>query len=156
MVVGVMVTLVVVGMLMRVFVAVSMLMLVLVMMLVLMLAMVVMVVMSMLVRVLGVCFVAIEPCHIVVVVLELLCQLNVKVAGVDAMLVYARDGDRKAVDRQRGELFAQVLLAGAQIEQGRDGHIAADARGAVDDKRMLMVGHGMLLNGRRVFRRSDD
>ena len=54
----------------------------------------------------------------------------------------------KAVDRQRGELFAQVLLAGAQVEQGRDGHIAADARGAVDDKRVLMVGHGMLLNGR--------
>ena len=91
-----------------------------------------------------------------VVVLELLCQLNVKVAGVDAMLVYACNGNLKAVDRQRGELFAQVLLAGAQVEQGRDGHIAADARGAVDDKRMLMVGHGMLLNGRRVFRRSDD
>ena len=91
-----------------------------------------------------------------VVVLELLCQMNVKVAGVDAMLVCTRDGDRKAVDRQRGELFAQVLLAGTQVEQGRDGHIAADARGAVDDKRMLMVGHGMLLNGRRVFRRSDD
>ena len=91
-----------------------------------------------------------------VVVLELLCQLNVKVAGVDAMLVYACNGNLKAADRQRGELFAQVLLAGAQVEQGRDGHIAADARGAVDDKRMLMVGHGMLLNGRRVFRCTDD
>ena len=116
----------------------------------------VMMVVLMLVRVLGSCFVAKEPGHVVVVVLELLCQLNVKVAGVDAMLVCTRDGDRKAVDRQRGELFAQVLLAGTQVEQGRDGHIAADARGAVDDKRMLMVGHGMLLNGRRVFRRSDD
>ena len=116
----------------------------------------VMMVVLMLVRVLGSCFVAKEPGHVVVVVLELLCQMNVKVAGVDAMLVCTRDGDRKAVDRQRGELFAQVLLAGAQVEQGRDGHIAADARGAVDDKRMLMVGHGMLLNGRRVFRRSDD
>ena len=29
------------------------------------------------------------------------------------MLVYARNGNLKAVDRQRGELFAQVLLAGA-------------------------------------------
>lgn len=121
------------------------------------LAMVMMVVlMLMLVRVLGSCFVAVEPGHIVIVVLELLCKLDVKVAGVDAMLVCARDGDRKAVDRQRGELFAQVFLAGAQVEQGRDGHIAADARGAVDDKRVLMVGHGMLLNGRRVCRRSDD
>ena len=116
----------------------------------------VMMVVLMLVRVLGSCFVAKEPGHVVVVVLELLCQLNVKVAGVDAMLVYACNGNLKAADRQRGELFAQVLLAGTQVEQGRDGHIAADARGAVDDKRMLMVGHGMLLNGRRVFRRSDD
>ena len=130
--------------------------LVVMLMAVLMLAMVVMMAMSMVVRVLGVCFVAIEPCHIVVVVLEILCKLNVEIAGVDAMLVYARDGDRKAVDRQCGELFAQVLLAGAQVEQGRDGHVAADARGAVDDKRVLMIGHGMLLNGRRACRRSDD
>ena len=119
------------------------------------LAMVMMVVL-MLVRVLGSCFVAVEPGHIVIVVLELLCKLDVEIAGVDAMLVYSRHGDRKAVDRQRGELFAQVLLAGAQVEQGRDGHIAADARGAVDDKRVLMVGHGMLLNGRGMCRRSDD
>ena len=72
------------------------------------------------------------------------------------MLVYACNGNLKAVDRQRGELFAQMFLAGAQVEQGRDGHIAADARGAVDDKRVLMVGHEMLLNGHRVCRRSDD
>ena len=91
-----------------------------------------------------------------IVVLELLCQLDVEIAGVDAMLVCTRDGDRKAVDRQRGELFAQVLLAGAQVEQGRDGHVAADARGAVDDKRVLMVRHGMLLNGRGVRPRPDD
>ena len=140
MVVGVMVTIVVMVM----FVAV------------LVLAMVVMMVMSMVVCVLGVCFVAVEPCHIVVVVLKSLCKLNVEIAGVDAMLVYARDGDRKAVDRQRGELLAQVFLAGAQVEQGRDGHVAADARGAVDDKRVLMVGHGMLLSGRRACRRSGD
>lgn len=80
-----------------------------------------------LVRVLDSCFVAVEPGHIVVVVLESLCKLDVEIAGVDAMLVCTRDGDRKAVDRQCGELFAQVLLAGTQIEQGRDGHIAADA-----------------------------
>ena len=72
------------------------------------------------------------------------------------MLVYACNGNLKAVDRQRGELFAQVLLAGAQVEQGRDGHVAADARGAVDDKRVLMVRHEMLLNGRKACRRSDD
>lgn len=151
-VVMVVVTVVVVGVLMRVLVAVDMLVLVMM----LMLTMVVMVVMSMLMRVLGVCFVAIEPCHIVVVVLELLCQLNIEVAGVNAVLVHARDGNRKAVDRQCGELLAQVLLVCAQVEQGGDGHIAADARGAVDDKRVLMVGHGMLLSGRRVYRRSDD
>ena len=119
------------------------------------LAMVMMVV-FVLVHMLGSCFVAVEPGHIVIVVLELLCKLDVEVAGVDAMLVYARYSDRKAVDRQRGELFAQVLLAGAQVEQGRDGHVAADARGAVDDKRVLMVGHGMLLNGRGLCRRSND
>lgn len=81
-------------------------------MLVHVLAMIMMVVL-MLVCVFGSCFVAVEPGHIVIVVLELLCKLNVKVAGVDAMLVYACDGDRKAVDRQRGELLAQVLLAAA-------------------------------------------
>lgn len=124
--------------------------------LVLMLVMVMMMVVLMLMHMLDSCFVAVEPGHIVVVVLELLCQLNVKVAGVDAVLVYARDGDRKAIDRQRGELFAQLLLTGIQVEQGRNGHIAADARGAVDDKRVLMVGHGMLLSGRRACRRSDD
>lgn len=79
---------------------------------VLVLAMIMMVVL-MLVCVLGSRFVAVEPGHIVIVVLEFLCKLDVKVAGVDAMLAYACDGDRKAVDRQRGELLAQVLLAGA-------------------------------------------
>ena len=85
---------------------------VLVAVLVFVLAMIMMAVL-MLVRVLGSCFVAVEPGHIVIVVLELLCKLDVEIAGVDAMLVYACDGDRKAVDRQRGELLAQVLLAGA-------------------------------------------
>ena len=98
MVVGVMVALVVVVMLVAVLVFV--------------LAMIMMAVL-MLVRVLGSCFVAVEPGHIVIVVLELLCKLDVEIAGVDAMLAYACDGDRKAVDRQRGELLAQVLLAGA-------------------------------------------
>ena len=98
MVVGVMVALVVVVMLVAVLVFV--------------LAMIMMVVL-MLVRVLGSCFVAVEPGHIVIVVLELFCKLDVEIAGVDAMLAYACDGDRKAVDRQRGELLAQVLLAGA-------------------------------------------
>ena len=95
MVVGVMVTLVAmtVG-----------LMVMLVAVLVFVLAMIMMVVL-MLMCVLGARF--------VVVVLELLSQLNIKVAGVDTMLAYACDGDRKAVDRQRGELLAQVLLAGA-------------------------------------------
>ena len=131
------------------------LMVMLVAVLVFVLAMVMMVV-PMLVRVLDGCFVAVEPGHIVIVVLELLCQLNVKVAGVDAMLVCARNGNLKAADRKRGELLAQLFLAGAQVEQGRDGHVAADARGAVDDKRVLMVGHEMLLSGRRTRRRSDD
>ena len=148
MVVGVMMVLVVMAVL-------PMVVLVRVLVAVIMLVMVMMVV-FMLVRVLGSCFVAVEPGHIVVVVLEALCKLDVEIAGVDAVLVYARDSDRKAVDRQRGELFAQVLLAGAQVEQGRDGHVAADARGAVDDKRVLMVRHEMLLNGREACRRSDD
>ena len=103
-----------------------MVMLVAVLVLVLVLAMIMMVVL-MLVCVLGSRFVAVEPGHVVVVVLELLCQLNVKVAGVDAMLVYACNGNLKAVDRKRGELLAQMLLAGAQVEQGRDGHVTADA-----------------------------
>lgn len=126
MVVGVMMALVVVVVVMRVLMAVFVLTMV-------------MMVVLMFVRVLGSCFVAVESGHIVIVVLELLCKLDVEIAGVDAMLVCTRDGDRKAVDRQCGELFAQMFLAGAQVEQGRDSHVAADARGAVDDKRVLMV-----------------
>ena len=147
MLVGVMVTLVAM--------TVALIMLVAVLVFVLAMIMMVMLVL-MLMHVLGGCLVAVKPGHIVIVVFELRCKLNIEVAGVDAMLVYARDSDRKAVDRQRGKLLAQVLLAGAQVEQGRNGHIAADARGAVYDKRMLMVGHGMLLNERRMCRRSDD
>ena len=149
---SVVVTVVVMGMFMRVLVAVDMLVLVMMFML----AMVVMVVMSVLVRVLGGRVVAVEPGHVVVMILQLDRKLNVEVAGIDAVLVCARHGNLKAVDRQRGELLAQVLLAGTQVEQGRDGHVAADARGAVDDKRVLMVGHEMLLSGRRACRRSDD
>ena len=65
--------------------------------------------------VLGSRFVAVEPGHIVIVVLELLCKLNVKVAGVDAMLVCTRDGNRKAVDRQCGELEAGLRQAAGSI-----------------------------------------
>lgn len=104
MVVGVMMTLVAMGVALMVMLAA-----------VLVLAMIMMVVLV-LVRVLGSCFVAVEPGHIVIVVLEFLCKLDIEIAGVDAVLVYARHGDRKAVDRQRGELFVQMLLAGAQVE----------------------------------------
>ena len=68
------------------------LMVMIVAVLVFVLAMVMMVVL-MLVRVFGGCFVAVEPGQIVIVVLELLCKLDVEIAGVDAMLVYARHGD---------------------------------------------------------------
>ena len=77
MVVGVMVTLVAMTVA---------LMVMLVAVLVFVLAMIMMVV---LVHMFGSRFVAVEPGHIVIVILELLCKLNVKVAGVDAMLVYA-------------------------------------------------------------------
>lgn len=112
---GVVVTVVVVGVLMRVLVAVDML--VLVMMLVLVVfVVVVMVVMSVLVRVLGSSFIAIEPGHVVVVILKFAGELNIEVTSIDAVLAHARHGNLKAVDRERGELLAQVLLAGAQIE----------------------------------------
>ena len=109
---GVVVTVVVVAVLMHVLVAVSMLMLVMMLVLV----MVVMMVMSVPVRVLGGGFVAIEPGHVVIVILELSRKLNIEVTGIDAVLVHAGDGNLKAVDRKRGELLAQVLLAGTQIE----------------------------------------
>ena len=106
MVVGLMIMLVAV----HVFVLVTVFVLVLVM---------VMMVVLMLMHMLDSCFVAVEPGHIVIMVLELLCQLDVEIAGVDAMLVCTRDGDRKAVDRQRGELFAQVLLAAPRSSRPR-------------------------------------
>ena len=76
MVVGVMVTLVVVVMIVVVVMLVAVLVFVLAM---------IMMVVLMLVRVLGSCFVAVEPGHIVIVVLELLCKLDVEIAGVDAI-----------------------------------------------------------------------
>jgi len=86
MVVGVMVTLVAMTVgLMVMLVAVLMFVLVMIMMVVLML-----------VRVFGGCFVAVEPGHIVIVVLELLCKLDVEIAGVDAMLVCTRNGNLRA------------------------------------------------------------
>ena len=100
---GVVVTAVVVGVLMRVLVAVDMLVLVMMFMLVV----VVMVVLVLVpVRVLGGGIVAIEPGHVVIVILEFAGKLNIEIAGVDAVLVYAGDGNLKAVDRQCGELLA--------------------------------------------------
>lgn len=83
MVVGVMMAIVVMAV-----AVVHMLVLVAVMVLVLIFAMVMMVV-RMLMLVLDSSLITVEPGHVVVVVLELLSQLNIKVAGVDAMLVYA-------------------------------------------------------------------
>ena len=71
----------------------------------------VMMVVLMLMHMLDSCFVAVEPGHIVIMVLEALCKLDVEIAGVDAMLVYARYSDRKAVDRQRGELLSLIHIS---------------------------------------------
>ena len=89
--------------------------------------------------------VAVEPGHVMVVVLVRGIEANVKVAGVQPALPHAGHGHVKAVGGQRRERLAQVLLARAEVEQRRDGHVSADAGTAV---KVEGLAHGAPIAGR--------
>ena len=77
----------------------------------------------------GVAFkMAVQPRHVVVMVFQLSLKPHVEVAGTHAVLRHLTHDDLVPRERQTCKRLAQVLLIGSQIEQGRDDHIAADAR----------------------------
>ena len=75
-----------------------------------------------------------EPRHVVVVVLMLVVKLHVEVAGVEAALCHAAHADLEAVDGKGAQRGQEPLLARAQVQERRHGHVAADAGGPVHDE----------------------
>lgn len=77
----------------------------------------------------GVAFkMAVQPRHVVVMVFQLCLEPHVEVAGAHTVLRHLTHDDLVPRERQTRECLAQVPLVGSQIEQGRDDHVAADAR----------------------------
>ena len=96
----------------------------------------------------GVAFeMAIEPGHVVVVVFQLGLKPHVEVAGAHAVLRHLAHDDLVPRERKTREHLAQVLLVGSQIEQGRDDHVAADARCTFE---IEGLSHEMVLSGGRM------
>ena len=75
-----------------------------------------------------------EPRHVVVVVLMLVVKLHIEVAGVEAALCHAAHADLEAVDGKGAQRGQEPLLARAQVQERRHGHVAADAGGPVHDE----------------------
>ena len=75
-----------------------------------------------------------EPCHVVVVVLVLVVELHVEVAGIEAALCHAAHTDLEPVDGQGVQRGQEPLLARAQVQQRRHRHVAADAGRPVHDE----------------------
>ena len=57
-----------------------------------------------------------EPCHVVVVVLVLVVELHVEVAGAKAALCHAAHANLEALDRQGVQRGQEALLARAQVQ----------------------------------------
>ena len=75
---------------------------------------------------------AVEPCHVVVVVVVGLVQHDVEVEGGKTVLGHAGHAQPlEAVERHARHRLANALLAGTQVQQRRHEHVARDARGAV-------------------------
>ena len=96
----------------------------------------------------GVAFkMAVQPRHVVVMVFQLSLEPHVEVAGAHTVLRYLAHDDLVPRERQTCKRLAQVPLVGSQIEQGRDDHIAADARCAFE---IEGLSHEMVLSGGRM------
>lgn len=69
--------------------------------------------------------------HVMIVVLMRSIQNHVEIAAIEARLCHARNADLVAIDGERRERIAKARLVPSKIEQRSDGHIAADAAGAI-------------------------
>ena len=96
----------------------------------------------------GVAFkMAVQPCHVVVMVFQPCLEPHVEVAGAHAVLRHLAHDDLVPRERQTRECLAQVSLVGSQIEQGRDDHVAADARCTFE---IEGLSHEVVLSGGRM------
>lgn len=96
----------------------------------------------------GVAFkMAVQPCHVVVMVFQLSLEPHVEVAGTHAVFRHLTHDDLVPRERQTCKRLAQVLLIGSQIEQGRDDHVAADARCTFE---IEGLSHEVVLSGGRM------
>ena len=96
----------------------------------------------------GVAFkMAVQPRHVVVMVFQLSLEPHVEVAGAHAVLRHLAHDDLVPRERQTCKCLAQVPLVGSQIEQGRDDHVAADARCTFE---IESLSHEVVLSGGRM------
>ena len=96
----------------------------------------------------GVAFkMAVQPRHVVVMVFQLSLEPHVEVAGTHAVLCHLAHDDLVPRERQTCKRLAQVSLVGSQIEQGRDDHVAADARCTFE---IEGLSHEVVLSGGRM------
>lgn len=96
----------------------------------------------------GVAFkMAVQPRHVVVMVFQLCLKPHVEVTGAHAVLRHLAHDDLVPRERQTCKRLAQVLLISPQIEQGRDDHVAADARCTFE---IEGLSHEVVLSGGRM------
>ena len=88
--------------------------------------------------------VAVEPGHVVVVVVEPLGQAHVEVAGGDAVLHHTAHLQLKAFDAQAAERLAQAILVGPEVEKGGGQHVPGDAGRALQ---IEGLSHGVPFRG---------
>lgn len=69
-------------------------------------------------------FVAVEVLHVMVMVL--LLQHYIEIAGIDSGLVYTADAGREAIEGEASESFPKLLLVYSQVKERSDRHVAAD------------------------------
>ena len=70
--------------------------------------------------------------HVVVVIVMILIQDHIEIAGVDPSLFDPADPDLIAVQGERGKRREKPALIRAQVQQRSHGHISADPAGAVE------------------------
>lgn len=96
----------------------------------------------------GVAFkMAVQPRHVVVMVFQLSLEPHVEVAGTHAVLRHLAHDNLVPRERQTCKRLAQVPLVGSQIEQGRDDHVAANARCTFE---IEGLSHEVVLSGGRM------
>ena len=80
--------------------------------------------------------VRIEPCHVVVVVLVIMVEHHVEIAGCERAGHHTRDTDLVALEREGRKRGAEPLAVCAEVEQGGHQHVAGDAGRALEVERL--------------------